>query len=167
MLIQAVKAWARHERQVHRFHEVFGTGLTRKDRRRIGGLMRRLLAWHIERGHTLTTVENMVDEDYDGVNKELREIGTMLTATTLPADLKRYLSLVSRIGVVHSNLKIPKRAPTGRHGIVSVRRIPITVLFGHVPQLRPPGGAIACRCRHCPVSLVPSPRSRPASRPDP
>jgi len=58
----AVRAWAQMERAEHRFREVFrAVTPTRKDRKHVDDLARRLLVWHIERGHTLKTIETMID----------------------------------------------------------------------------------------------------------
>ena len=59
---RAVSAWAQTERAEHRLREVFrAVTPTRKDCKRVDNLARRLLVWHIERGHTLKTIETMID----------------------------------------------------------------------------------------------------------
>jgi len=50
------------ERAEHRFGEVFrAVTPTRKDRKRVDMLARRLLVWHINRGHTLKSIQTMID----------------------------------------------------------------------------------------------------------
>ena len=60
--IRAVKQMARWEREQNRFRVVFGALTpTRKERKRVDDLARRLLLWHIERGHTLETIGTMLE----------------------------------------------------------------------------------------------------------
>jgi len=44
--------------------------------------------------------------DPEGVNKEIHEIGKMLTATTLPSDHKRYITAVSRLIVLYAKIEL-------------------------------------------------------------
>jgi hypothetical protein len=55
--------------------------------------------------HTMNVItrgENEPDRpDPDGINNEVRELGEMLTATQLPGDHERFVSIVSRLIVLY------------------------------------------------------------------
>lgn len=61
MLIRVVKSWIAFERCRNRSRKVFGSNVARCQRERVESLAIRLLVWHMERGHTLETIEGMID----------------------------------------------------------------------------------------------------------
>jgi len=61
MLIKAIKAWSEFEQCRRRFRKAFASADSREQRERVEATAIRLLVWHIERGHTLETVEAMID----------------------------------------------------------------------------------------------------------
>ena len=72
MLKKAITEWMEFERCKRRFRKAFASEDSRKQRERVESLSIRLLVWHIERGHTLKTIETMIDTPNVEVSREER-----------------------------------------------------------------------------------------------
>ena len=69
MLKKAITAWMDFERCKRRFRKAFASEDSRKQRERVESMSIRLLVWHIERGHTLETLESMIDTPNDQAHR--------------------------------------------------------------------------------------------------
>lgn len=67
VVLYAIRGWARYERRQARFNKMFGAlAPTRKDRKRMDDLARRLLVHAIESGATIKELEELVQRQEAG-----------------------------------------------------------------------------------------------------